>query len=695
MKRSGTGILLLVFLISISLAGCGNLLGGLVPKIKPTVTLSSAVSNGQIDAGQTVTVQAFTSDDNGAGVTWALATGNPGTLANVSTTQVIYDSPSTLTSSAAITITATSKSDSTVTATLSLTVQQDPAISGTLPTGTVGAAYTGSLTVTGGVGPFFWNVIGLPNGITTTPSASTSTLNFTGTPSTQGAYSLTVTVNDSAVPSVSTIPANLTLNINAAAAVGANILFGHYAFLLQGFDSAGKAATMVGSFTADGNGGISSGSMDVNDNFAIGQNKTGLAGNYTVDSNLHGMLGFSTSVSQITRPLSFAYTLSADGTHGSIISFDANGFRMSGEMKRQDNTAFRAMSSPASYAFGLDSKTTPRKSVAGQFLIDSNSQVTGVLDEAEAGSGYQGNLALTGSLDVAPDLNGRGTIILAANQFNRTFLYYAVSADELYLMETDTAEDSDSILAGRAKRQKLPFAPATVNATSVFGLTGFDMSLGASGSLSAIGRLQISNEAGARMSFDQNAATGALIQTANLGGTVTFDHSTGRGVLSVANGFSRGLFDQSVFYLYDSGAGFLVEATPDAANRAMLGVFSPQSVGSNFAAPSGKLIGVFGGSSNDAAAAMSLNVHDGRADGVADVRSTLLLSQPDQAGRLFQSGTFSAPDSSGRGVATLPGEPFGLTNEATFVYYLLGPDQFILLPTVPAKPSAIGFFGPQ
>ena len=45
--------------------------------------------------------------------------------------------------------------------------QKTLSISGTLPsTGTVGAAYTGTLSAEGGVAPYTWMVKGLPAGVT-------------------------------------------------------------------------------------------------------------------------------------------------------------------------------------------------------------------------------------------------------------------------------------------------------------------------------------------------------------------------------------------------------------------------------------------------------------------------------------------------------------------------------------------------
>jgi hypothetical protein len=69
-------------------------------------------------------------------------------------------------------------------------------ISGTLPaTGTVGTAYTGSLTASGGATPYSWTVTGLPTGVT--PSGTTTaTVTAAGTPTAAGTFSVTATVTD-------------------------------------------------------------------------------------------------------------------------------------------------------------------------------------------------------------------------------------------------------------------------------------------------------------------------------------------------------------------------------------------------------------------------------------------------------------------------------------------------------------------
>src|SRR5207249_8266503 len=80
---------------------------------------------------------------------------------------------------------------------LSMTVLKAPTVatSSPLPAGTVTAPYSQTLAVSDGKAPFTWSVSGgmLPPGLTLDPSGA-----LTGTPTLDGAYSLTAQVADGA-----------------------------------------------------------------------------------------------------------------------------------------------------------------------------------------------------------------------------------------------------------------------------------------------------------------------------------------------------------------------------------------------------------------------------------------------------------------------------------------------------------------
>jgi large repetitive protein len=84
-----------------------------------------------------------------------------------------------------------------------------PVISGTLPNGTAGTPYSGTLTVTGGVAPFTWSITGLP--ATLTFASSGTTVTISGTPLAAGTISGTATVTDSKGHSSAAFPFSFTI----------------------------------------------------------------------------------------------------------------------------------------------------------------------------------------------------------------------------------------------------------------------------------------------------------------------------------------------------------------------------------------------------------------------------------------------------------------------------------------------------
>ena len=90
-----------------------------------------------------------------------------------------------------------------------------PVISGTLPNGNVGIAYTGTLTVTGGVAPYTWNVTGVPNPPFTV-SFSGDTATIAGTPLAAATISGSATVTDSNGTMSAAFPFSFTITSTLA-----------------------------------------------------------------------------------------------------------------------------------------------------------------------------------------------------------------------------------------------------------------------------------------------------------------------------------------------------------------------------------------------------------------------------------------------------------------------------------------------
>lgn len=150
--------------------------------------------------------------------TWALATGSslPAGL-SLSTAGVLSGTPTTAaTSSFAISVTDSATPANTTTKTFTLTVAAPTALTITttspLNAGTVGTALSQTLTASGGISPYSWAVStgSLPAGL----SLSTGGV-LSGTPTTEGTSTFTISVTDSATPA-NTASKSFSLTVAAA-----------------------------------------------------------------------------------------------------------------------------------------------------------------------------------------------------------------------------------------------------------------------------------------------------------------------------------------------------------------------------------------------------------------------------------------------------------------------------------------------
>ncbi len=169
-----------------------------------TITISPAT----LTAGAVGTAysQAFTATGGTAPYTWTLVTppSNIGTgggtlppgLTLNGTTGAVTGTPTTA-GTYTFTVQATDSTQATGQQAVSLTIAAAAPLSittTTLPNGTVGTAYSQTVAATGGVTPYTWTSSGLPPGLTINASSGA----ITGTPTTIGSTTVTVTVTDSA-----------------------------------------------------------------------------------------------------------------------------------------------------------------------------------------------------------------------------------------------------------------------------------------------------------------------------------------------------------------------------------------------------------------------------------------------------------------------------------------------------------------
>jgi FG-GAP-like repeat/Putative Ig domain len=174
------------FLPLIFTAGCTS---------SPPISVSLSAPTTQTDQGKTIVITAkLTNDGSNSGVTWGL--NGPGSLTGASNFGVTYNAPPSVAAVVTATVTATSLKDNSKKNSLMLTANPPPQISPlqTLPNATTGAAYSQTISETGGTSPFTWSVsiASLPNGLSINAGSGA----ITGTPSGGGTWYFEAQVTD-------------------------------------------------------------------------------------------------------------------------------------------------------------------------------------------------------------------------------------------------------------------------------------------------------------------------------------------------------------------------------------------------------------------------------------------------------------------------------------------------------------------
>jgi hypothetical protein len=150
--------------------------------------------------------------------TWTVTTGTlPAGLGLDASTGAITGTPTASgTSSFTVTVTdSTATTHLTATADLSIVITASGGITtASLPNGTVGTSYSATVAVTGGTPPYSWSITtgALPPGLTLGSSTGT----VSGTPTTAGAYTFTVSATDSTTPVPETASEPFSITIAAA-----------------------------------------------------------------------------------------------------------------------------------------------------------------------------------------------------------------------------------------------------------------------------------------------------------------------------------------------------------------------------------------------------------------------------------------------------------------------------------------------
>ena len=579
-----------------------------------------------VDVGKSRLIAAtLTSDTGNQGVNWSLT--GPGTLTNVTPTSVVYNAPATQDLPA--TVSATAVADSTQVASSTMYSVPPPTFSTTtLTAGTVGGAYNQNVVISNGAAPYSWSVASgsLPPGISFYISSLT-TITLEGAPTTAGSYSFTLQVTD--VCSIVVKQAfTLTIGATPMASPGAtlggggvknSLVQGSYVFQFAGSGPNGMIGA-AGSFTADGNGDLTSGVMD-RTSAAGTQKALAFTGTYAVGAN---QLGEMTLAFADGTSATYAVAVSSNGD-ARFIEFDdttGTGTNGSGQMRKQDATSLAALKVSGNYAFelaGMDAQGL-RMAVAGEFYANDKGAVSeGTLDVNDAGT-MTNQASLAGSYSAAN--NGTGNAVLNLTGAGAVHLnLYAISADELFAVETDGA--GQPLLVGSIMRQSGgPYSDATLAGNDVLRMTGTS-----GGATSLVFGLLSADKAGnAALSAALVSSDGVSEMDATYNAAVS---AGGRAVMSTAAG-------APIVYLVGPNEGFVLGT--DAS--VMTGWVGPQATG---AMTNASFSGTFAGASViSAGSGVTESIVALSFDGKGNVSGTGASSGPNGLLLLpVQQGTYS------------------------------------------------------
>jgi hypothetical protein len=489
-----------------------------------------------------------------------------------------------------------------------------------------------------------------------------------------------------------------------------NLLKGSYSFLLRGYSATGTPLALAGSIVADGQGNITSGDLDLNQGGTEIQASSPLAGTYLMDTSFHDTSHGTVNITNFTVPggsqISLAFFLSTDGTNGGIIEHDSNGFICAGRIFLQGTGA----STPSgAFAFGLNSDAPigTRTVENGQFVLNNGAVISGLADMSQAGNAapIYSAAAITAGSATAPDASGRGTFSLTISGNSTQYAYYIANAQELLLIETDSGSAFGTVQAGTAQQQA-GLTSSSINATSVLQMTGLGTPSGvqAVGTSVIIGQITISGGNSISAVFDSNDL-GTVLTTQHISGQVSsFDPATGRGVVSITGGFASSFLDSLVFYLYGPGEGFLIDSDVTAggvANKAFSGTFiAQQSPPIDNTAFSGNVVIWSGASSADYIPSIDAGaLVDNTAQsitGLGDL-SALAAQSANETSRSFTTVYQVTDETLGYGYALLPPRFFGnfnLLEPAPCSFYVIGPNQAVIMGTLNGTPSGVTFLQP-
>jgi hypothetical protein len=516
----------------------------------------SIVTNTLPDAIAGLLYNTTLSTSGGVGpVTWSVTGGTlPAGLSLNASTGVITGTPTGTPTAVSVTVQAKDSSSpaQTQSVTLNLNLRAQLTISPvTLPPALLNIAFSESLQVTGGVGPYTWSISNgsLPSGLTI--DASTGLISGTPLAIITGA-NLTVQVVDSGNPAQT---ATLTLSLTVSSpGVNNSLLKGAYAFLFHGYDPSGNPIAIAGSITADGIGSITGGTIDINNAAGVQADVSVTSGAFTVNSDNRGTLSLTSSAGT----QQFAIALDTTGVFGQFIETDVSTpsvIRGNGFFKQQSNAAFSNAAITGGYAFGFSGDTSllGRSAMIGAFTANGAGGISSGLFDANSSSTITSDKSILNTSLYSISGSGRGTLTLKASGVSVSGVVYVVNSGDLLFLRTDAFAAGTDLLSGEIIAQTgTPYASLPLLGTSVLHVNGV-----ASASATSIGAGLVVSTGGLGIltgTFDANnngTITSTLLATGSYSVTST---ATGRSLMSFAG-------NNYIIYLYSASSGFVMDSS--------------------------------------------------------------------------------------------------------------------------------------
>lgn len=608
-----------------------------------------------------------------------------------------------------------------------------------LPDATLNAAYSTTISATGGCAPYTWTLAtgsSLPAGLSLTSGSSRATIS--GTPTVTGTYKFTLQVTDSESPAL-TVSVTYLLTSTESAAVTCpttvNLtLCGTYNLGLRGFNDSGGPTGLAGVFVADNAGHIAtSGTEDINSSAVStgGQTFTITGGSYGMDSSGDGR-GTVTLIYSDASSTSYRFSLvsvnsaaaGSDYITAPIEEFDASGTLANGVIVGPAQLPL-VPPAPGRLALSLEGANGSGQRVgllgeihfAGQVTIGCDgTSGTFVSVAGEDGivntKGTISKVTFSGTCASDKDYAASGRSTATVNVSGGTpftdsalhFVFYQLSFSTYFFVEMDPIAPNQPILTGIANivtpvQQQAGY---NVDCSCIFVEHGTTDGTTTSGKsvqrVTSFGSTP-SGSGGTLSGIEDENAGGSLTLNAAISGSYTVDsNSVGTMTLTAPNG-TRTIHFIIAGYDGQSGSSSDNLETLDESASVQMGATHQQLLtyirnpGSPFVFGQGFYdlpIGLgygLGSSTTTPLNALTIGVVTpagtttaGTLSGVADVMPGLIAAS-------LANGSYTIDSTTGRGTGTI-----SFTNGSSInaVFWVMDGGHFLALDTQTADPELIG-----